>query len=247
MTAPLCLLTRSLAQSQAFAAELPSVECLIAPILRIEALAFDAARVAAAPGLIFTSANAVPFAGAARGRPALVVGPQTALAARAAGFVVQEGPGDALGMLPLLAGREGWLHLHGRHRARALPVEGIAVYDQIAQPLSAAAQAALAGARRLILPLFSPRSAALLSDATNVEEAYKFLDFIMLPENAALISAFARYANGISGSEEFMPADMKDAPEINIPEEFKAAGRFLPTCTGKGQEYITAIWTELQK
>lgn len=165
MTAPLCLLTRPLAQSQAFAAELPSVECLIAPILRIEALAFDAARVAAAPGLIFTSANAVPFAGAAWGRPALVVGPQTALAARAAGFLVQEGPGDALGMLPLLAGREGWLHLHGRHRARALPVEGIAVYDQIAQPLSAAAQAALAGARRLILPLFSPRSAALLSEA----------------------------------------------------------------------------------
>lgn len=88
---------------------------------------------------------------------------------------------------------------------------------------------------------------ALLSDATNVEEAYKFLDFIMLPENAALISSFARYANGISGSEEFMPADMKDAPEIMIPEEFKAAGHFLPTCTGKGQEYITAIWTELQK
>ncbi len=88
---------------------------------------------------------------------------------------------------------------------------------------------------------------ALLSDATNVEEAYKFLDFIMLPENAALISSFARYANGISGSAEFMPADMKDAPEIMIPEEFKAAGHFLPTCTGKGQEYITAIWTELQK
>jgi spermidine/putrescine transport system substrate-binding protein len=88
---------------------------------------------------------------------------------------------------------------------------------------------------------------ALLSDATNVEEAYKFLDFIMLPENAALISSFARYANGISGSAEFMPEDMKTAPEIMIPEEFKAAGHFLPTCTGKGQEYITAIWTELQK
>ena len=88
---------------------------------------------------------------------------------------------------------------------------------------------------------------ALLSDATNVEEAYKFLDFIMLPENAALISSFARYANGISGSEQFMPEDMKTAPEIMIPEEFKAAGHFLPTCTGKGQEYITAIWTELQK
>lgn len=87
----------------------------------------------------------------------------------------------------------------------------------------------------------------LLSDANNTEEAYKFLDFIMVPENAALVSAFARYANGISGSEAFMPEDMKDAPEINVPEEFAAAGHFLPTCSPKAQEYYTAIWTELQK
>ena len=90
-------------------------------------------------------------------------------------------------------------------------------------------------------------SVALLKDATNVEEAYKFLDFIMMPENAALISDFAKYANGIAGSEEFMPEDMKTAPEVVIPEEFKASGVFLPTCTGKAQEYVTAIWTELQK
>src|SRR5690606_194793 len=87
----------------------------------------------------------------------------------------------------------------------------------------------------------------LLKDATNVEEAYKFIDFIMVPENAALISAFARYANGISGSDAFMPEDMKTAPEIVVPEEFRAAGKFLPTCSPKAQEYYTAIWTELQK
>ncbi len=90
-------------------------------------------------------------------------------------------------------------------------------------------------------------SVALLTDAKNVDEAYKFLDFIMVPENAAMISAFARYANGISGSEAFMPADMKDAPEIQIPADLKAAGHFLPTCSPKAQEYYTAIWTELQK
>lgn len=87
----------------------------------------------------------------------------------------------------------------------------------------------------------------LLSDAQNVEEAYKFLDFIMVPENAALISSFARYANGISGSDAFMPEDMKTAPEIIIPDEFKAAGKFLPTCSPTAQGYYTAIWTELQK
>lgn len=90
-------------------------------------------------------------------------------------------------------------------------------------------------------------SVALLTEAQNVDEAYKFLDFISLPENAALISAFARYPNGITGSEAFMPTDMQTAPEVNIPEASKAAGHFLPTCTGKSMEYMTAIWTELQK
>ena len=87
----------------------------------------------------------------------------------------------------------------------------------------------------------------LLKDAQNVEEAYKFIDFILKPENAALISAFARYANGVAGSDAFMPEDMKGAPEVEIPEAFKAAGHFLPTCSPKAQEYMTAIWTELQK
>ncbi|KFI30001.1 putrescine/spermidine ABC transporter substrate-binding protein [Haematobacter massiliensis] len=95
-------------------------------------------------------------------------------------------------------------------------------------------------------PLFMD-SVALLSDAKNVDEAYKFIDFIMLPENAAMISAFARYANGIAGSEAFMPEDMKTAPEVVVPEAARAAGRFLPGCTGKALDYQTAIWTELQK
>ena len=87
----------------------------------------------------------------------------------------------------------------------------------------------------------------LLSEARNVDEAYRFLDFIMEPENAAMISAFARYANGIDGSEAFMPEDMTDAPEIIIPEEAQASGHFLPACSPKAQAYYTAIWTELQK
>ena len=90
-------------------------------------------------------------------------------------------------------------------------------------------------------------SVTLLKDAQNVDNAYAFLNFIALPENAGMISAFARYANGIAGSDPFMPEDMKTAPEVVVPEEFRAAGHFLPTCSPKAQEYITAIWTELQK
>jgi len=52
----------------------------------------------------------------------------------------------------------------------------------------------------------------------------------MTPKNAAMISYFARYANGVAGSEEFMAKDMATAPKVVIPSALKATGYIAKTC-----------------
>lgn len=160
------LLTRPRPDSLRLAALLPDWQAVISPILRIVAVDHDAAALRAAPGLVFTSAHAVAAAGPGQGRLAICVGGHTAATARRAGFAVQQGNGFAESLLPLIrAAPVPLIHPHGRHLARDLPVPGVVVYDQQAQPLSPQARTLLAGDGPVTLPLFSPRSARLVAQA----------------------------------------------------------------------------------
>ncbi|MDG4650535.1 uroporphyrinogen-III synthase [Roseibacterium sp. SDUM158017] len=176
---PTFLLTRPRAASEAFALELaarwPDARIVVAPLMEIVPLD-PPPGLAAAAGLIFTSANAVAQAEPGLGRPAWCVGARTAEAARAAGFDARMAGETADELVDALSGvrPDGLVvHLHGRHRrghvaerlsAAGLRVEGAAVYDQRPVAPDSLLLDALA-AEVLCVPLFSPRSAELFAAA----------------------------------------------------------------------------------
>ena len=167
---PAVLLTRPRADSLRFAGRLggTGANVIISPLIHIVPVACDPARLRAAGGVVFTSAHAVPAAAPGRGRVAICVGARTAEVARRAGFRVVTGPGDAAGLAPLIAaqgGGAGLIHARGAHVAQTLPLPSVIVYDQLAQPLTDAARRRLCAPGRVVAPIFSARSAALLAQA----------------------------------------------------------------------------------
>jgi len=79
--------------------------------------------------------------------------------------------------------------------------------------------------------------------ATNVENAKIFMNFMMDPENAAIQSNFAHYANAIDGSEPFMNVDLAAAPEMNIPADVPVV--FGEACSPAAQKLIDRVWTKV--
>ena len=87
---------------------------------------------------------------------------------------------------------------------------------------------------------------AVLKGAANLENAKLFQNFLMNPENAALISDFAGYDNGIEGSHKFMNADLAASPEMNRPADAPIP-EFVPPCSPDVVEIYNKIWTNLKK
>lgn len=81
--------------------------------------------------------------------------------------------------------------------------------------------------------------------APDVENAKKFLNFMMDPQNAALETEFAQYQNAVPASNKYLPASISEAPEFNPPKDYKIF--FSPGCDAKATKSYDRIWTVLRQ
>ena len=81
--------------------------------------------------------------------------------------------------------------------------------------------------------------------APNPEAAKKFLNFVMDPQNMAIISNAQGYNNPISASYKYLSPSMKKAQALKMPGGYKI---FFPgVCSGAATKYRDKVWTTLQK
>jgi spermidine/putrescine transport system substrate-binding protein len=86
----------------------------------------------------------------------------------------------------------------------------------------------------------------LLKDAPNRDNALKFMNFLLEPENAAAVTNYAAYTAGVTGVEPFLAEEIKNSPENNPPAD-APAGSFIAVCDEATQKLYDAIWTNLKK
>ena len=86
---------------------------------------------------------------------------------------------------------------------------------------------------------------SVLKGAKNMENAKLFQNFVMDPENAALISEFAGYDNGITNGLAALPKEFAEAPELNRPASAPVP-EFVPPCDPGVVEIYNKIWTKLK-
>ncbi len=81
------------------------------------------------------------------------------------------------------------------------------------------------------------------TSAKNVENAKKFINFMMEPENMAMLTENQGYGDAIKGTAAYYSDELKSAPEVNPPSDLNVV--FAPTCSPKAQSLIDKVWTKV--
>ncbi|MDD7973086.1 extracellular solute-binding protein [Roseinatronobacter alkalisoli] len=86
----------------------------------------------------------------------------------------------------------------------------------------------------------------LLNDAPNRDNAIRFMDFLLEPENVGILTNWTQYSAGIAGVDAFLDPALAAQPERNPPEDAGPA-IFIEVCDQATQEIHDRIWTALRR
>jgi spermidine/putrescine transport system substrate-binding protein len=86
----------------------------------------------------------------------------------------------------------------------------------------------------------------LLKDAPNRDSALAFMDFLLEPENAAILTNWTQYSAGIDGVAPLLDEALRTLPEANPPASAGPAA-FIEVCDEATQAVYDKIWTGLKK
>jgi spermidine/putrescine transport system substrate-binding protein len=87
---------------------------------------------------------------------------------------------------------------------------------------------------------------AVPANAPNMEAAKQFINWMMLPENAAAASNYTGYSNAIRGSGEFLDSSLSTDPAVNMPEEFGPRLSGFKQCSPASKQLRERVWTKLK-
>ena len=86
---------------------------------------------------------------------------------------------------------------------------------------------------------------AVPTTARNLDNARRFIAFMLEPENAALSENFTHYSSAIAGVERWLDPALRDAPELKVPKDERIV--FTPTCPAPAIKLIDRVWTRLRR
>ncbi len=83
--------------------------------------------------------------------------------------------------------------------------------------------------------------------ANNVENAKKFINFMMDQESAAMTSNFTGYASAIRDTEPYLDAELAESPAVNVPEAFADRLTAVEACSERSDELRDRVWTRIMQ
>ncbi|NOR30735.1 MAG: extracellular solute-binding protein [Sulfitobacter sp.] len=148
----------------------------------------------------------------------------------------------------LLSAKENWVSFNS-DTAKEVLVSGDAAAGMIYDGFSAKARAEGANVEYAFPTqgyIAWMDNVVLLKDAPNRENALKFMDFLLVPENAAQLTNWTQYGAGVEGVAPLLDDALRTLPEAN-PQEGAGQAVFIEACDEETQAVYDTIWTNLKK